>query len=174
MNFGKKLAIIGLIIFGVGVPSTATTMSSSLFDPPRGMQAGVTIDGIVIYPGEEKNIKHTLRGHNPILVHFNVNPQNNPYSVTVTNYEWSNEVLSIVESGSTAVRIDQAREGTYDFDFVNLGNDELYLSIEIEDARYDKSALHYTFPLMIYVWYIVFFGGIIVGSLGAAIWRTTK
>ena len=174
MNFGKKLAIIGLIIFGVGVPATATTMSSSLFDPPTGIQSGTIIDGIVIYPGEEKNIKHTLRGHNPILVHFEVNPQKVPYSVTVTNYEWSHEVLNIVESGSAVVRIDQSREGTYDFDFVNLGDDELYLSIEIEDAKYSKNNLKYFLPLMIYVWYAVFFGGIIVGSIGAAIWKITK
>ena len=174
MNFGKKLAIMGLIIFGVGVPSTATTMSSSLFDPPFGMQAGTTIDGIVLYPDEPKNIKHTLRGHNPILVTFEANPQKIPYSVIITNYEWSREVLNIVESGSAEYRIDSAREGTYDFDFVNLGDEELYLTIEIEDAKYGKSNLHYALPLMIYVWYLVFFGGIIVGSIGVAIWRMTK
>jgi len=93
MNFGKKLAIIGLIIFGVGVPLTMISMSSPLFDPPFGMQAGATIDGIVIYSDEEKNIKHTLRGHNPILVSFEVNPQKIPYSVIVTNYEWSRIVF---------------------------------------------------------------------------------
>lgn len=174
MNFGKKLAIIGLIIFGVGVPSTAFSMSSPLFDPPMGMQAGVTIDGIVIYPEEEKNIKHTLRGHNPIWIHLEVNPQKIPYSVSMTNYEWSREVLNIVEYGSTTIRLDDARAGTYDFDFVNLGDDELYLTIEIEDARYNGENIQYFLPIMIYIWYFVFFGGIIIGSIGIAIWRVTK
>jgi len=176
MNFGKKLAIIGLIIFGVGVPSAAASMSSPLFDPPFGMQAGTTIDGIVIFPGEEKNIKHTLRGHNPILVNFEVNPQKTPYNVIVTNYEWSNKVLNIVESGSAEYRIDFAREGTYDFDLTNLGDEELYLTIEIKDAKYDEIDALYksTLPLMIYVYYFVFFGGIIVGSIGGVIWRIKK
>ena len=176
MNFGKKLAIIGLIIFGVGVPSAATSMSSPLFDPPRGMQAGATLDGIVIYPGEEKNIKHTLRGHHPILVSFEVNPQRVPYSVIVTNYEWSNEVLNVVESSSAKHKIDFAREGTYDFDLTNLGAEELYLTIEIKDAKQEEMDTLYEFalPLMIYVYYVVFFGGIVIGSIGAAIWKITK
>ncbi|MGY5146588.1 MAG: hypothetical protein ACW9W4_01105 [Candidatus Nitrosopumilus sp. bin_7KS] len=176
MNFGKKLAIIGLIIFGVGVPSTAISMSSPLFDPPFGMQYGATIDGIVLYPNEDKNIKHTFRGHNPVLVSFEVNPQEIPYSVIVTNYEWSNEVLNTIESGSTEHKIDYARVGTYDFDFVNLGDDELYLSIEIKDAKYDEfETLHqFTLPMMIYIYYTVFFGGIIIGSIGIIVWKRTK
>ncbi len=176
MNFGKKLAIIGLIIFGVGVPSTATTMSSSLFDLPFGMQQSSTIDGIVVYPDEAKNIKHTFRGHNPVLVNFEVNPQKVPYSVVVTNYEWSNEALNIVESGSAEYRIDYARFGTYDFDFTNLGDEDLYITMEIKDARYDEvNNLHRNLiPLMIYIYYTVFFGGIIVGSIGTVIWRIRK
>lgn len=176
MNIGKKLVIIGLIIFGVGVPSTAISMSSPLFDPPFGMQAGATIDGIVIYPDEEKNIKHTLRGHNPILVSFEVNPQKIPYSVTVTNYEWSMEVLNIVESGSSEHKIDYARIGTYDFDFLNLGDEELYLTIEIKDAKYDELVIldQFTLSLIIYIYYFVFFGGIIIGGIGVVLWRIRK
>ena len=176
INFGKKLAIIGLIIFGVGVPSTATTMSSSLFDLPFGMQQSSTIDGLVIYPDEPKNIKHTFRGHNPVLVSFEVNPQDTPYSVIVTNYEWSDKVLNIVESGSAEHRIEHARVGTYDFNFVNLGDEELYLSIDITDAEYGDrdNPYRYSLQLMIYIYYAVFFGGIIVGSTGIIIWRMTK
>lgn len=176
MNFGKKLAIIGLIIFGVGVPSTAISMSSPLFDVPFGMQQSSTIDGIVLYSDEQKNIKHTFRGHNPVLVNFEVSPQKIPYSVIVTNYEWSDEVLNIVESGSAEHMLDHARVGTYDFDFVNLGDEELYLSIDIKDAEYgDRGNLYrYSLQLMIYVYYAVFFGGIIVGSIGIVIWRKVK
>jgi len=176
MNFGKKLVIIGLIIFGVGVPLTIATMSSPLFDPPFGMQTSATIDGIVIYPDEEKNIKHTLRGYNPILVSFEVNPQKIPYSVTVTNYEWSHEVLNIVESGSSEHKMYGARIGTYDFDFVNLGNEEIYLTIEIKDARYDELVTldQFATSIIFYIYYTVFFGGIIIGSIGVVIWRITK
>jgi len=176
MNLGKKLAIIGLIIFGVGVPSTATTMSSSMFDLPHGMQQSATIDGIVVYPNEAKNIKHTLRGSNPILVSFEVDPQKVPYSVIVTNYQWSHEVLNVVESGSSEHKIEYAMLGTYDFDFVNLGDEDLYITIEIKDARYDEisNLQKNLIPLMIYIYYTVFFGGIVVGSIGVVIWRVRK
>jgi len=176
VNPGKKLAIIGLIIFGVGVPSTATTMSSSLFDIPFGMQQSSTIDGIVVYPDEPKNIKYTFRGHNPVLASFEVNPQGIPYSVTVTNYEWSYEVLNIVESGSAEHRIEHARVGTYDFDFVNLGDEELYLTMELEDAEHGKiiGLDQFLIHFMIYIYYTVFFGGIIVGSIGIILWRIRK
>lgn len=176
MNFGKKLAIIGLIVFGVGVPSTAFSMSSPLFDMPLGMQQSATIDGIVIYPDEPKNIKHTFRGHHPVLISLEVNPQKVPYNVKVTNYEMSYDVLNIVESGSGTYRMDGVRPGTYDFDFVNMGDVELYLSIEFQDARYDDTKILHEnmLPLMIYVYYSVFFGGIIIGSIGIVIWKMQK
>ena len=176
MNFGKKLTIIGLVVFAVGVPSTATSMSSPLFDMPFGMQQSTSIDGIVIYPDEPKNIKHTFRGHHPVLVTFEVNPQKVPYGVVVTNYELSYDVLNIVESGSAEHRMDGIRSGTYDFDFVNMGDEELYMSIDIQDANYNetKNLRDIVLPLMLYVYYIVFFGGIVVGSIGVMIWRMTK
>ena len=176
MNFGKKLAIIGLIVFGVGVPSTTTTMSSSLFDLPHGMQQSSTIDGIVVYPNESKNIKHTLRGYNPILVTFEVEPQKIPYNIIVTNYQLSQEVLNVVESGSAQHRIEIARPATHDFDFVNMGTEELYITIEIKDTKHDqvRDRQELIGPLMIYIYYSVFIGGIVVGSIGIAIWRMTK
>lgn len=176
MNFGKKLAIIGLIIFGVGVPLTAISMSSPLFDVPPGVQQSTTMDGIVVYPNEVKNIKYTFHGFNPVLASFEVNPQGMPYGIIVTNYEWSNEVLNIVDSGSAEYKIDYARAGTYDFDFTNLGDEELYITVKIKDAIYGESNnLQRQFiPIMIYIYYAVFFGGIAIGSVGAAIWRITK
>ncbi|QLH06666.1 hypothetical protein [Nitrosopumilus ureiphilus] len=139
------------------------------------MQQSSTIDGIVIYPDEPKNIKHTFRSHNPVLVIFDVNPQKIPYSVMITNYEWSEEVLNVVESDSAQHRIKHVRYGTYDFDFANLGDEELYLTIDIKDAKYDEiNNFHNSISIMIYIYYSVFFGGIIISSVGAVIWRMTK
>ena len=176
MNFGKKLTIIGLIIFGLGVPSTAITMSSPLFDLPPGMQGSTTIDPFVIHPDTLKNIKYTFQGYNPVIVNFNVNPEGTPYNVVVTSYEYSYEALNVVESGSATHKIDNVRVGTYDFDFTNLGDEEIYLSIEINDANYDDimSFQKLFSPIMISIYYVVFFGGIATSIFGAIAWKTRK
>lgn len=175
MNLGKKLAIIGLIIFGVGVPSTATSMTL-LGNMPHGLQSSHYYDGISIEPDQTKNVKPTLRGSNPIVVDFYVIPQGVPYHVTMINYEYGREVLNVVDSNSSQYNVDFARPGTYDIDFTNLGDETLYLNIEITDAKYGKQDNSYRvfLELMIYVYYTVFFGGIITGSIGAAIWRIRK
>lgn len=175
MNFGKKLAIIGLIIFGIGVPSTATSMTM-FGNAPHGLQNSHYYDGISVEPDQTKNIKPTLLGRNPIIIDFYVIPQGVPYHVTMTNYEYSTEVLNVVGSNSSQHNVEYARPGTYDIDFTNLGEETLYLNFEITDAKYGKD---YGVPriflgFIMYVWYTVFFGGIVIGSIGAAIWKIRK
>ena len=175
MNFGKKLVIIGLIIFGIGVPSTATSMTM-FGNAPHGLQNSLFYDGISVEPDQTQNIKPTLRGSNPIIVDFYVIPQGVPYHVTMTNYEYDTEVLNVVDSNSTQYTVDFARPGTYDIDFINLGDQTLYLNVEITDAKYGKQDDSYRLFLgfLIYVWYAVFFGGIATVITGAAIWKTRK
>ncbi len=176
MNFGKKLAIIGLIIFGVGVPSTALSMTMFGNMQSSGLQYNVSVDDISMGPNQERNIKHTFNGHNPILVNFYSSPEGIPYHVTITNYERNYEVLNVLNSNSSEHRIEGIMRGTYDFDFINVGDQWISIDMEIVDAEYGKQNKSYEilFGLFIYVWYTVFFGGIIVGTLGAAIWKTRK
>ena len=57
-----------------------------------------------------------------------------------------------------------------------MGDEDLYMSIDIQDATYDETKNLYDtiLPLMLYVYYSVFFGGIVVGGIGIVIWRMTK